>query len=73
VLLALSAAWAGPIPFPDVTLDEALADPVYALPDAATTHQGWSWLHRIEPVSEDPGALWDRAAYEGIRKRWNGD
>lgn len=54
-----------------VSLDAALADPVYQQPDAALTPGGWSWLYRIEPVVPDPAALWDDPAYRGILERWS--
>lgn len=36
-----------------VTLETALADPVYALPDVYTSTYGPSWLHRIAPTAPD--------------------
>jgi peptidoglycan/xylan/chitin deacetylase (PgdA/CDA1 family) len=53
-----------------VTLDEALADPVYALPDTYVGRSGFSWIHRwtltkglpTQPEPEPPA--WLRAAYE---------
>ncbi len=36
-----------------VTLDEAMSDPVYALPDTWVSPNGPSWLHRIEPTFAD--------------------
>jgi hypothetical protein len=38
-----------------VTLEEALADPIYARKDAYAGHCGCSWLARIEPVSPRGG------------------
>ena len=42
-----------------IPLDEAMADPVYALPDVYTSTFGPSWLHRIEPVLPDEFA-WEK-------------
>lgn len=44
-----------------ISLDEALADPVYALPDTWVSPNGPSWLHRVAPPL--PGELdWERRA-----------
>ncbi|MFH1469659.1 MAG: alpha/beta fold hydrolase [Pseudomonadota bacterium] len=51
-----------------VPLEEALADPVYALPSAYEGKWGISWLYRIAPV--DTETPWDDAAWEEIRARF---
>jgi peptidoglycan/xylan/chitin deacetylase (PgdA/CDA1 family) len=54
--------------FTIATLEEALADPVFALEDGYVGPRGLSWLYRVEPaVTDDP---WDRAAEEEIRDRF---
>lgn len=50
-----------------ISLDEALADPVYQLPDAYTGPKGLSWLYRIEPLNPDDIA-WDDAQAEALRE-----
>lgn len=53
-----------------VTLEEALADPIYAHPDAYVRANGISWLHRWrqtdgQPIRWEPEPpAWIRAAYE---------
>ena len=51
-----------------VTLAEALADPVYAMPDAYVGPGGISWLSRIEPV--DYERAWEQAAWDEIVERF---
>jgi len=41
-----------------ISVREALADPVYALPDEYVGHKGMSWLYRIAPV-EVADVAWD--------------
>lgn len=50
-----------------ISLDEALSDPVYRLPDDYIGRTGLSWLYRIEPASPED-ANWDDAEAERIRK-----
>jgi peptidoglycan/xylan/chitin deacetylase (PgdA/CDA1 family) len=52
-----------------VTLEEALADPVYALPDAYVGPAGISWLHRIEPVVS--GWTWEDETWRALEARYN--
>ncbi len=54
--------------FEFVTLAEALADPVYAMPDAYVGPGGISWLSRIEPV--DYERAWEQAAWDEIVERF---
>jgi peptidoglycan/xylan/chitin deacetylase (PgdA/CDA1 family) len=52
-----------------VSLETALADPVYSLPDAYIGRRGLSWLYRAEPLSpEDP---WDEAAESALVERFS--
>jgi peptidoglycan/xylan/chitin deacetylase (PgdA/CDA1 family) len=52
-----------------VTLDEALADAVYALPDTYVGRNGFSWIHRwtltkgLKTLPEPDPPEWVRAAY----------
>lgn len=57
-----------------ISLEEALADPAYQLPDAYTGPKGLSWLYRIEPLDPDDVA-WDDAQAEalGAALRANGN
>ncbi|NIN73191.1 MAG: hypothetical protein GTO46_14935 [Gemmatimonadetes bacterium] len=48
-----------------ISLEEALADPVYQLPDAYTGPKGLSWLYRIEPIDPEDVA-WDDAQAEAL-------
>lgn len=50
--------------FQIVTLDEALTDPVYALPDAYLGRRGLSWLYRVEPLAAEDAAFDDQRASE---------
>jgi peptidoglycan/xylan/chitin deacetylase (PgdA/CDA1 family) len=50
-----------------VSLEDALSDPVYQLPDDYTGRTGLSWLYRIEPASPED-ADWDDAEAARIRK-----
>jgi peptidoglycan/xylan/chitin deacetylase (PgdA/CDA1 family) len=51
-----------------VTLGEALADPVYSLPDEVAVRGGWSWIHRwsktkgMAPKGEPEAPQWVREA-----------
>jgi len=51
-----------------VTLGEALADPVYSLPDEVAVRGGWSWIHRwsktkgMAPKGEPEAPQWVRDA-----------
>ncbi|GDX78271.1 polysaccharide deacetylase [Deltaproteobacteria bacterium] len=49
-----------------VTLDAAMSDPVYALPDVYTSTFGPSWLHRIAPTLPDEFA-WEKAKEAEVR------
>lgn len=44
--------------FAFISLEDALDDPVYQLPDAYVGRSGLSWLYRIEPLSPEDAA-WD--------------
>jgi peptidoglycan/xylan/chitin deacetylase (PgdA/CDA1 family) len=48
-----------------ISLEEALADPVFQLPDAYTGPKGLSWLYRIEPLDPEDVA-WDDAQAEAL-------
>jgi peptidoglycan/xylan/chitin deacetylase (PgdA/CDA1 family) len=50
-----------------VSLEEALSDPVYQLPDDYTGRTGLSWLYRIQPASPED-ADWDDAQAARIRR-----
>lgn len=50
-----------------ITLEEALGDPVYQLPDDYTGRAGLSWLYRIEPASPED-AEWDAERARMIRE-----
>jgi peptidoglycan/xylan/chitin deacetylase (PgdA/CDA1 family) len=50
-----------------VTLEEALKDPVYGIPDRYTGRSGLSWLYRMEPASPED-AEWDDAEAARIRE-----
>jgi peptidoglycan/xylan/chitin deacetylase (PgdA/CDA1 family) len=52
-----------------VTLEEALADPVYALPDAYVGPAGISWLYRIEPIVS--GGTWEDETWRALEARYN--
>lgn len=52
-----------------VRLEEALADPVYDLPDGYVGGQGISWLYRVDPATP-AAAEWDQAREEEIRERF---
>ncbi len=49
-----------------VTLDAAMSDPAYALPDVYTSTFGPSWLHRIAPMLQDEFA-WEKAKEAEVR------
>jgi peptidoglycan/xylan/chitin deacetylase (PgdA/CDA1 family) len=48
-----------------ISLEEALVDPVYRLPEAYTGPKGLSWLYRIEPLDPEDVA-WDDAQAEAL-------
>jgi peptidoglycan/xylan/chitin deacetylase (PgdA/CDA1 family) len=52
--------------FEFITLEEALRDPVYDLPDAYMGRKGLSWLYRIDPLSP-ADVEWDDAEAERLR------
>jgi peptidoglycan-N-acetylglucosamine deacetylase len=52
-----------------VTVEEALADPVYALPDDYIGPDGLSWLYRFEPAAPELKA-WDDAEAARLRARF---
>ncbi len=52
--------------FEIISLDEALGDPVYDLPDAYLGPKGVSWLYRIEPLSKRD-VEWDDAQARWLR------
>lgn len=52
-----------------VPIEKALADPVYALPNAFEGRGGISWLYRVAPISRTP---WDDATMTEIRARFGG-
>lgn len=55
-----------------VTLDEALADPVYSRQDEYAGPKGLSWLYRMHPASVSDVA-WDDAEATAIRERYSAD
>lgn len=52
-----------------VSLEEALKDPVYALPDAYVGPAGISWLYRIEPVVS--AWTWEDETWTTLEARYN--
>jgi peptidoglycan/xylan/chitin deacetylase (PgdA/CDA1 family) len=73
---ALNADWLGASldalaaeGFRFVPLEEALGDPVYALPDDYVGGKGISWLYRVEPAMP-AAAEWDQAREDEIRQRF---
>ncbi|MCK6523359.1 polysaccharide deacetylase family protein [Myxococcota bacterium] len=52
-----------------VTLEEALSDPVYALPDAYAGPAGISWLYRFEPVVSR--WTWEDETWTDLEARYN--
>jgi peptidoglycan/xylan/chitin deacetylase (PgdA/CDA1 family) len=52
-----------------ITLEEALSDPVYALPDRWGRRGGYSWLQRVRP-DFDPKEDWFSTQEEEIQGRW---
>ena len=54
-----------------VTLDDALADPLYALEDHYVGNVGLSWLHRIEG-SDSRRWAWDAAQMHAMQVRFDG-
>ena len=57
--------------FEFISLEEALQDPLYDLPDAYIGRKGLSWLYRVEPLSEADVER-DDAEAERIRGRTEG-
>ena len=55
-----------------ISLEEALSDPVYQLPDGYTGRTGISWLYRLEPASPED-AEWDAEQARRIREALNQD
>jgi hypothetical protein len=53
-----------------VSLEEALADPVFALADTYVGPKGFSWLYRIRPDAFKRWASWDDAEAERIRLKF---
>lgn len=53
-----------------ITLEKALADPVYSRPDEYVGPKGLSWLYRMQPLSVDD-AQWDEAEAAAIEKRFS--
>lgn len=51
-----------------ITLEEALADPVYAMPTRHVGKWGVSWLYRVEPLSEQ--RPWDDRTWEELKTRF---
>lgn len=72
---ALNADWLGEVldsltaeDFTFVSLEVALRDPVFSLPDAYAGRRGLSWLYRAAPLSQpDP---WDEAAEDALVRRF---
>lgn len=54
-----------------ISLEEALRDPVYDLPDRYLGRKGVSWLYRIEPLS-DADMEWDDARARQLREEVGG-
>ena len=54
-----------------VSLEEALADPLYAMPDQIVTPAGTSWLHHAapDPTDGDFEDLWWNKLKEGFQRR----
>lgn len=50
--------------FEIISLEEALTDPVYALPDAYVGRRGLSWLYRVEPLTTEDAVFDDQRAAE---------
>jgi peptidoglycan-N-acetylglucosamine deacetylase len=53
-----------------ITLEKALADPVYSRPDEYIGPKGLSWLYRIKPLSLDD-VQWDDAEAAAIEKHFS--
>lgn len=51
-----------------ISLRQALADPVYALPDEYVGRKGLSWLYRIAPY-DDADVAWDDREAEAVTAR----
>jgi len=57
-----------------VSLDHAVADPAYRLPDQYVGRGGFSWIHRwavakgIKPAPEPEPPVWVRDAYTAASK-----
>ena len=54
-----------------VTLDEALRDPIYALPDDYAGPVGLSWLYRIAPGARHAWD-WDDGQLQALQRRFGG-
>lgn len=52
-----------------ITLEKALADPVYSRPDEYIGPKGLSWLYRMQPLSAKD-VQWDDAEASAIRERF---
>ena len=52
-----------------VSLEEALSDPVYAMPDDWVDPVGASWLYRLAPATPEAWG-WDRGQEEAMRARF---
>ncbi len=52
-----------------ITLEKALADPVYSRPDQYVGPKGLSWLYRMQPLSVND-VRWDDAEAAAIRNRF---
>ncbi len=55
-----------------ISLEEALRDPVYQLPDGYAGGTGLSWLYRMEPASPEDGE-WDSEQARRIREALSRD
>ena len=73
---AMNADWLGAVldalaedGFRFVSLEEAMEDPVYDLPDGYLGESGISWLYRVEPATP-AAAAWDQAREDEIRERF---
>jgi peptidoglycan/xylan/chitin deacetylase (PgdA/CDA1 family) len=53
-----------------ITLEEAQADPVYAMPTRHVGKWGVSWLYRVEPLSEQ--RPWDDRTWDDLKERFGG-
>lgn len=53
-----------------VPLGEALADPIYSLPDVYEGPKGVSWLYRVRPGAYERWGHWDEEQADRIRARY---